>query len=162
MTGRACLAAALLAAAAPAVLAFGGVGTITGRMVLPPVGTPSVTPGRSPRAQYVLHCAGCHGLDGAGSPAAYVPDLRRLGHFMQVPGGRVFIVSVPGVLGSGLSDTQVAEVANWVLQALAGQPLPEPYTAAEVAQARAHAPVDVAARRHQLLEEGRRLGLAID
>jgi mono/diheme cytochrome c family protein len=160
----ACLGVALVVASAPPACAFGGVGTITGRMVLPPAGAPSLTPARSARGQFVLHCAGCHGVDGAGSPTHYVPDLRRLGQFLHVPGGREFIISVPGVMGSGLDDEQVARITNWLLATLAagsappGQP---PYSREEVARARAAPLVDVAARRRELIEQGRSLGQAL-
>ena len=160
----ACLGALLAAAAAPAAFAFGGVGTITGRMVLPASDAPSLTPARSARGQFVLHCAGCHGVDGAGSPANYVPDLRRLGQFLHVPGGREFIISVPGVMGSGLDDEQVARVTNWLLANLAAGSAPPgqaPYTRDEVARARASPLVDVALRRRELIEQGRSLGLTL-
>ncbi|EHR73364.1 cytochrome c, mono- and diheme variants family [Burkholderiales bacterium JOSHI_001] len=159
-----CVGAVLATAAVTAAFGFGGVGTITGRMVLPAADAPSLTPARSDRGQFVLHCAGCHGLDAAGSPAQYVPDLRRLGQFLQVPGGREFIISVPGVMGSGLNDEQVARVINWLLATLAAGSAPwheAPYTREEVARARAKPLVDVAGRRRELIEMGRSLGLTL-
>ena len=159
-----CLGAVLTTASLPAAFGFGGVGTITGRMVMPAADALSLTPARSDRGQFVLHCAGCHGLDAAGSPARYVPDLRSLGQFLQVPGGREFIISVPGVMGSGLNDEQVARVINGLLTTLAASSVPSheaPYTREEVARARAKPLVDVAGRRRELIEIGRSLGLAL-
>ncbi len=65
------------------------------------------------------------------------------------PGGRAFVISVPGVMGSGLNDQQVADVANWMLATIAKDSVPQghaPYDAAEVARARAAPLVDVAGR----------------
>lgn len=160
---RLSLAAALLTMAASS-WAFGGTGSVMGRIVLPPADAPSVSATTHPRARYVLHCAGCHGVDGAGSPTAQVPDLRRLGAFLQVPGGRAFVIKVPGVMGSGLDDAQVAEVTNWLLATLARDSVPpghRPYDAAEVARERAQPLVDVAAARQRLLEQARSLGMAL-
>ena len=51
---------------------------------------------QDPRVDYMLQCQGCHLADGAGSPGA-VPDLRgSLGRFLAVPGGREYLVRVPG------------------------------------------------------------------
>ena len=40
----------------------------------------------SARSAYILHCAGCHGLDGRGVSQAQVPDLRQMADFLKVPG----------------------------------------------------------------------------
>lgn len=157
--------AATLAAGASTVAAAAGLDTALGRAVLPRAGAPAMAVATSPRGHYVLHCAGCHRTDGSGVPAAYVPDLRRIGDFLRVPGGREFVISVPGVMGSGLDDRQVAEVTNWLMATVAAASVPaghRPYDAAEVARARASAPVDVAGARRRLVEQGRSLGLAID
>ncbi|MDR2837179.1 MAG: cytochrome c [Azonexus sp.] len=101
---------------------------------------------------YVLHCAGCHQLDGSGAPEEGVPVMRGvLGAFQEVPGGREYLVQVPGVMNSGLSDHQVAELMNWLIPQMAGR---EPaYTAAEIARLRASRPVDIALARLQLIEK---------
>ena len=140
------------------------VDTLLGRQVPARADAPTVATTTQARSHYVLHCAGCHGFDGAGSRAGQVPDMRRMGDFLRVPGVREFIVQVPGVLGSGLDDAQVAEVTNWLLETLAAPSRPagfQPYDAAEVARARARPPVDVAARRRQLVDAGRALGLVL-
>ena len=127
--------------------------TTLGRQVVLRADAPSYSPANSPRALYVLHCSGCHGLDGSGSISARVPDMRRLGHFLRVPGGREFLVQVPGVMGSGLDDTQVAQVSNWVLDTLAKGSVParhKPYEANEVARLRQQPLVDVATVRGAL------------
>jgi mono/diheme cytochrome c family protein len=114
----------------------------------------SVAKTSSPRSLYVLHCAGCHGMDGSGSEQGQVPDMRRLGRFLQRPEGRKFLVQVPGVMGSGLNDKDVAQVTNWVLTTLATDIAPQtfvPYTSPEIAAARANPLSDVMATRARLL-----------
>lgn len=155
--GRLCRGWALVltvALAPPATWALGGVSTITGRQVAARPDAPSVSTPRDARGQYVLHCAGCHGFDGRGAPAAYVPDLTRMGQWLRLDGGRAYIVKVPGVMASGLDDAQVAAVTNWLLATLARASVPEghrPYDAAEVAAARRSPLTDVAAERHRLI-----------
>lgn len=149
---------------AGAALALGGQDTTLGRQVMARPDAPSrVTPATA-RATYVLHCAGCHGADGAGLPHGYVPGLQRLGDFLRVPGGREFVIKVPGVMGSGLDDAQVAEVTNWVLATIARDSVPPahaPYAAADVARARAAPLADVMAERRRLQQQADRLGVVI-
>lgn len=138
--------------------------TVTGRQVPARPDAPSVSPTSSVRATYVVHCAGCHGLDGAGSKLGQVPDMRRLGDFLRLPGGREFIVSVPGVMGSGLNDADVAAVTNYVLASIAPGSAPPgtpPYSTEEITRARARPLVDVAAQRRRLVEQGRAQGVEL-
>ena len=106
----------VLAASAAAALALGGQNMVLGRMSQARPDAPSAATTTHARAHYVLHCAGCHGLNAAGSPGAGVPDMRRMGDFLRVPGGREFIIKVPGVMASGLNDEQIADVTNWLLR----------------------------------------------
>jgi hypothetical protein len=63
----------------------------------------------------MLQCQGCHMADGSGSPGS-VPDLRgHLGLYLQVPGGREYLIRVPGSAQSPLSDGKLAEVLNWMI-----------------------------------------------
>jgi len=136
-----------------------------GQQATPRANAESVAITTSVRSLYVVHCAGCHGMDGAGSVLGNVPDMRRLGHFLRLEGGREFVVSVPGVMGSGLTDQQVADVTNWVLGGMARASLPEghkPYSAAEVGQARAVPLLDVAAARARLKEQALGRNVEID
>lgn len=114
----------------------------------------SVANATSPRSLYVLHCAGCHGIDGSGSELGQVPDMRQLGRFLNHPEGRLFLIQVPGVMGSGLSDTDVARVTNWVFANLVTDVQPSrfvPYTPQEVSQARDHPLHDVSQTRARIL-----------
>lgn len=104
-------------------------------------------------------------MDGAGSSIGNVPDMRRLGQFLQLPGGREFIIQVPGVMGSGLNDEEVAKVTNWVLAYLAPGSTPpnhQPYDAAEVQRARQTPLLDVAAKRAKLVRLAQDNGIALD
>ena len=134
--------------------------TVTGRQIVLRPDAPAIAPLQGgARSIYVLHCAGCHGMDASGSVLGRVPDMRRVGDFLQLPGGREFIVKVPGVMGSGLDDAQVAAVTNWVLATLAPDSVPsghQPYSASEVQQARAAPLVDVALERQRLVGEAQR------
>ncbi len=155
----------LLCAAAPVALAAGAQDMVLGRMVPARADAPSVAQTTHARSNYVLHCAGCHGVAGAGAPEKYVPGLQQLGRFLNVPGGREFVISVPGVMGSGLDDRQVAEVTNWLLATMARDSVPaghKPYETAEVTQARAKPLVDVAAERRRVVERARAAGIEID
>lgn len=161
---RACFLALVLAACAAPCAAQVARATVTGKQVAARAEAPSVATTTSPRAAYVVHCAGCHGIDGAGTRLGNVPDMRALGRFLQVPGGREFVVKVPGVMGSGLDNMQVAEVTNWVLATLATASLPGdflPYSVDEVKQARATPLVDVAAVRARLVATARERGIAL-
>ena len=153
------------------VLAFVAAGpasaasTIMGEKVTPRQNAESRPITSNVRSLYVVHCSGCHGMDGAGAKAGNVPDMRHLGSFLRLPGGRSFVISVPGVMGSGLNDQQVADVTNWLLATLAKASVPEsyqPYDAAEVRRARAVPLVDVAAARSQLALQARERGVTID
>ncbi len=107
--------------------------------------------------QYLHHCAGCHLADGTGEPAKGIPSMRgQLGLFLTVPGGREFIVQVPGVMNSPLSDRDTANLMNWLLPTITADTLPAntaPYTAEEIARLRATRPLDVMAVRATLVNQ---------
>jgi mono/diheme cytochrome c family protein len=105
-----------------------------------------------PRVDYMLECQGCHLADGSGSPGA-VPDLRgSLEGLLRAPGGRDFVVRVPGSATSRLSDAALAAVLNWMVGRFAPALLGfEPFDAAEVGGLRDEPLVDVQGRRAELL-----------
>lgn len=107
-----------------------------------------------PRVDYMLHCRGCHGPDGAGVTGA-APSFRgRLAKFLWVPGGREYLIRVPGTAQSELDDARTAALLNWLLREFSPDEIPAdfaPYGADEVARHR-HAPLtDVWAARADLL-----------
>ncbi|SPB13246.1 cytochrome C [Caballeronia novacaledonica] len=108
------------------------------------------------RQDWVLNCMGCHTADGSGIPGK-VPALREsLGHFVSLPDGRRFVMSVPGASNSALSDAELANVLNWLLATMNEHSRPtsfKPYTAEEIAAHRRPALTDVARTRMKLVKE---------
>jgi len=107
------------------------------------------------RQDYILHCRGCHGPDGAGAAGA-VPSFRgEMARFLQVEGGREYLVRVPGTAQSELSDARIASLLNWMLYEFSPAQIPpdfRPYTEEEVARLRRPL-VDVAAMRARLFAQ---------
>ena len=101
------------------------------------------------REDYVLHCAGCHKMDGSGSEV--VPSLDRIGDVTAAPGGREYLVRVPGVAQAPLSDARLAQLMNWLIGQHAVVPLNGPYTAAEVKRLRKQPLRDPLAARKKIL-----------
>jgi hypothetical protein len=97
----------------------------------------------SPQSDYVEHCSGCHGMQGNSAPAD-IPVLRdRVGYFMCTPEGRDYLIRLPNVAYSAITDNQeLADMMNFVVFGLGGDSAPrgaKPFTAAEVARLRARA-----------------------
>jgi hypothetical protein len=114
------------------------------------------------RADFALRCRGCHGFAGEGTPG-HVPRLDGfVGLFTQVPGGRDYLMRVPGVARSVLDDARLAAVLNFMLATYGGDrtdPGFAPFTAAEVGAARRQVLLDRKAVRARLLAELRTRGL---
>ena len=107
-----------------------------------------------PRVDYMLHCRGCHGPDGAGAPGA-APSFRgQLAKFLWVPGGREYLIRVPGTAQSELDDAHTAALLNWLVHEFSAAEVPADFTAydaVEVGRQR-HAPlIDVWGARQELL-----------
>jgi hypothetical protein len=109
-----------------------------------------------PELDWVLECQGCHRRDGGGTPPS-VPAIRdSVAGFLHVPGGREYIVQVPGVAQAPLDDTQLAAVVNWMLTRFDPAAIPAgfaPYTAAEVAKLRVTPLVDPESVRRKLVAQ---------
>ncbi len=105
-----------------------------------------------PRVNYILHCQGCHLVDGRATEGK-IPALVGAGRFLSVEGGREFLVRVPGVSLSELNDAELAELVNWMLYRFSADDLPAdfaPYTAEEVARYRRNPLVEVERVRAEL------------
>jgi mono/diheme cytochrome c family protein len=106
-----------------------------------------------PRINYMLQCMGCHTPDGSGEPGR-VPSVKTtLVPFAKSADGRRFLVQVPGAAQSTLSDAELAELLNWMIQNLStAKPAHfARFTAAEVASSRRTPLVEVRATRERLL-----------
>ena len=97
----------------------------------------------TPQSDYVEHCSGCHGMQGNSAPAE-IPVLRdRVGYFMCTREGRDYLIRLPNVAYSAITDNQeLADMMNFVVFGLGGNSAPQgakPFTAAEVAKLRTRA-----------------------
>ena len=117
--------------------------------------TPRVAEADPPDQIYMLNCWGCHRPNGEGIPGT-APPLKGAVDFLRVPGGREYLISVPGVALSPLSNEQAAEVMNWILKSFSKDRLPadfKPYTAAEIGKARTTHLLDIKKARANLMTE---------
>jgi cytochrome c551/c552 len=113
-------------------------------------------PAESPAINYMLQCQGCHRADGGETPGSVPPLAGLVARFLGVPGGREYLVRVPGSAQSPLADAELAELLNWIVQrfgpaeAAAGS---APFTEGEVARVRRPPLTHVGAVRRTLLEQ---------
>jgi len=108
-----------------------------------------------PRTDYMLNCRGCHGPDGRGI-AEGAPSFRDfVAKFLWVPGGREYLVRVPGTAQSELTDARTAALLNWMVYEFSSNQVPAdfaPYTEGEVARLRRMPLPDVVSARRALAE----------
>ena len=107
-----------------------------------------------PERDYTLNCQGCHRADGGGTPGTIPALAGSVARFLAVPGGREFLVQVPGVAGGPLDDAATAAVLNWLLRRFDSAHVPadfRPYTAEEVGRLRQKPLTDVDGVRAKLL-----------
>ncbi|MCP4299546.1 MAG: cytochrome c, class I, partial [Gammaproteobacteria bacterium] len=87
------------------------------------------------RFNYMIHCQGCHLPDAEGY-SGRVPRMSDfLGYFLHSQEGRDFIIRVPGVSLAQLSDDEIAELMNWLINVYSAKQGPAdfvPFTASEV------------------------------
>lgn len=108
-----------------------------------------------PRINYMLQCLGCHGPDGRGEPG-HVPSIRStLVPLSQFAAGRRYLLQVPGVALSMLSDADLASLLNWMIPAFGGVPPKRfrAFTAAEVTRYRREPLVEISATRARLMRQ---------
>jgi mono/diheme cytochrome c family protein len=118
------------------------------------------------RNHFLLHCSGCHQADGSGRPEQGIPRMKdQVGHFLQLPEGRAFLVQVPGTSQSSLGDADTAAMLNWMVRAISGPQVPAgfmPYTPDEVTRLRAVPLPDAPQTRRLLVEKLRARGFLLD
>jgi hypothetical protein len=116
--------------------------------------TANVASGYQPAVNFQLHCMGCHLADGSGQ-AGRVPSLRRsLVLFSASPAGREFVIRVPGVAQSPLSNEDTAALLNWMARNLSDLRIPPgvaDYSAAEIQSLRHRPLAQVSAARARLM-----------
>ena len=110
----------------------------------------------SPEVEFALNCQGCHRADGTGTPGSVPALADSVARFLAVPGGRDYLIQVPGVAQAPLDDATLAAVVNWMLTRFDAQHVPkefQPYTAGEIGRLRTSPLVDVEKVRARLLSE---------
>jgi mono/diheme cytochrome c family protein len=108
----------------------------------------------APSVEYALNCQGCHRADGVGTPGSVPPLAGSVARFLGVPGGREYLVQVPGVAQAPLDDATLAAVVNWMLERFDKAHLPAdfvPYGADEISRLRTKPLTDVEGVRARLL-----------
>lgn len=95
------------------------------------------------QSDYVEQCGGCHGIQGTSAPAK-IPVLRdRVGYYMCLPEGRRYLIRLPNVAHSRITDNdQLADLMNFVIFGLGGASTPggaRPFTGPEIAEQRMNA-----------------------
>jgi hypothetical protein len=116
--------------------------------------------GYEPAVNFQLNCMGCHLADGSGEPGR-VPSLRRsLVLLSSRPAGRDYIIRVPGVAQSPLSNEETAALLNWMARNLSDLKLPPgflDYSAAEIDRSRSHPLTRVGETRARLVRAAAKL-----
>jgi hypothetical protein len=116
---------------------------------------PAAANGASPHFNYMLHCQGCHLPDGTATPGI-IPPLVGAARFLSASGGREYLVRVPGVALSSISDEELAALVNWMLERFSPGQVPDnfaPYTPEEVAKYRRRPLVEVDRVRKEIIGE---------
>ena len=96
-------------------------------------------PARSAETMWMLNCQGCHRQDASGTGSEVPPMPGIVARFLSVPGGREYLIRVPGVATAPLSDESIAVLVNWMLKKFDPKNVPGdfiPYTGEEVASLR--------------------------
>ena len=110
------------------------------------------------QSTYLERCGGCHGIQGLSAPGE-VPTLRgQVGYFLCTPEARAYLVRLPSLATSPLSDQELADLMNFVVFDLGGAEAVGSYqkfTEAEVRTLRTRPLKDVALARYRadLVEE---------
>ena len=95
------------------------------------------------KTDYMLQCQGCHRPDGTGMPPQ-TPNFHTHGElFMHAPEGRRYWVSVPGAANSPLTDSELANVLNYIANDIVQVKEHQMFTAEEVGEYRGTKMTDV-------------------
>jgi len=127
-----------------------GAGVAVAALLVPAAGGA----GYGPAVDYALECQGCHRAGGEGTPGSVPALAGSVARFLAVPGGREFLVRVPGVSQAPLDDAALAAVIDWMLRRFDPGHLPagfRPYTPEEVGQLRRKPLTDVGTERARIV-----------
>jgi len=105
------------------------------------------------RVNYLLHCGGCHLVDGRGLPPEVPTLVGSIGPLAGTAEGRDYLARVPGAAQAPISDADLAAVLNWILEAYNADTLPvgfQPLTAKEISASRPSALADPRLARSRL------------
>jgi mono/diheme cytochrome c family protein len=129
--------------------------TVRAALALAALVVPAAVRAYTPDVEFALNCQGCHRADGGGTPGSVPAIAGHVARFLAVPGGREYLVQVPGVAQAPLDDATLAAVVNWMLDHYDRNHIPKdftPYTESEVARLRKDPLVNVEAVRTKLLK----------
>lgn len=106
------------------------------------------------QSDFIEQCAGCHGVRGTTAPA-HLPEIKdRVGWFMCTPESRAYLLRLPNVAHSRITDNaQLADLMNYVVFVLGGKSVPagtKPFTGEEVALERQFALTSVSLQAERL------------
>ena len=113
--------------------------------------------GEEPEVAYALQCAGCHRFDGSGLPPDVPTLIDEPGRIEALPGGRDYLIRIPGVAQAALDDEHLAAVLNYMLVTFSGDSLSgdfRPYDAEEIARHRDRVLKDPLRRRDEIVVVG--------
>ncbi len=118
-------------------------------------GTARLAHAYTPAVDYALNCQGCHRADGTETPGSVPALAGSVARFLAVPGGREYLVQVPGVSQAPLDDAPLAALLNWMLERFDAAHMPKPfvpYSAEEIGRLRKAPLTEVEGVRRKLLE----------
>lgn len=112
------------------------------------------------RADYILRCSGCHGLNGNGTVEGGIPAFpNSVSHIAGIDIGRTYILHVPGVISTDMTDARIADVLNYIVDKWGDGDTH--FSAGEVTRRRAIPVGDVVALRRKVVEELRKAGIEL-
>jgi len=87
------------------------------------------------RYNWMLNCQGCHGAKGQATAIDTPVLYKQVGRFLNVEGGRKYLVSVPGVVNAPINDAEKADLFTWIINVLDPEHKPadfKPFTEEEM------------------------------
>lgn len=129
-------------------------------LIVPALPVLAAEDGGKPRADYLLYCAGCHGMQGLGTVEGGIPAFPdSVAHIAGIDIGRTYIMHVPGVISTELDAADTANVLNYILDQWGDGK--DHFTAKEVVTRKAIPIGDVVVYRRKVVEELARSGITL-